>query len=186
MNGSRVAPLVFGVCLCTITVTTFQLQHGVISHLNPQVHSSSSRRDIFVNEIQKLTRDDFNFEHFHNAGSDVLQYSLASRLVCIVFFSLFFHYTKIKTRYILVSSIQNVTHLQIEHTHILNIGHRGSPYTALENTGRSFIHAAQVGADGVELDVFLLKCGTLVVFHGSGDDNNPGLLKSYCDVEGSM
>ena len=37
-----------------------------------------------------------------------------------------------------------------------------------------------MGADGIELDVFLLKCGTLVVFHGSGSDENPGLLKGYC------
>ena len=48
------------------------------------------------------------------------------------------------------------------------IGHRGSPFKYLENTSLGFINAAQVGADGVELDVFLLKCGTLVVFHGSG------------------
>lgn len=94
MNGSRVAPLVFGVCLCTITVTTFQLQHGVISHLKPQVYSSSSGRDIFVNEIPKLTRDDFNLEHFHNAGSEMLQYSLASRLVRLVLFFVFFHFIK--------------------------------------------------------------------------------------------
>lgn len=66
------------------------------------------------------------------------------------------------------------------------IGHRGSLYTALENTCRSFIHAAQAGADGIELDVFLLKCGTLVVFHGTGTDQFPGLLMSYCGIEGSI
>jgi len=66
------------------------------------------------------------------------------------------------------------------------IGHRGSLYTALENTSRSFIHAAQAGADGIELDVFLLKCGTLVVFHGTGSDQSPGLLKSYCGIDGSI
>lgn len=66
------------------------------------------------------------------------------------------------------------------------IGHRGSLYTALENTSLSFLHAFQAGADGVELDVFLLKCGTLVVFHGSGGDEKPGLLDQYCAVEGSM
>lgn len=37
-----------------------------------------------------------------------------------------------------------------------------------------------MGADAVELDVFLLKCGTLAVFHGSGTDETPGLLKGYC------
>mmetsp|Transcript_31915 Transcript_31915/g.67646 ORF Transcript_31915/g.67646 Transcript_31915/m.67646 type:complete len:428 (-) Transcript_31915:36-1319(-) len=66
------------------------------------------------------------------------------------------------------------------------IGHRGSLYSALENTSKSFIDAAKAGADGVELDVFLLKCGTLVVFHGSGGDEEPGLLHQYCKVEGSI
>jgi len=82
---------------------------------------------------------------------------------------------------------KNVTHVQRTPKHKIEIiGHRGSPYTALENTARSFLHAAQAGADGVELDVFLLKCGTLVVFHGSGSDDTPGLLNSYCDIPGSM
>ena len=31
-------------------------------------------------------------------------------------------------------------------------------------------------------DVFLLKCGTLVVFHGDGDDKSPGWLTSYCGI----
>lgn len=75
----------------------------------------------------------------------------------------------------------------IEHTHPVEVvGHRGSVYTALENTSRSFLHAAEAGADSVELDVFLLKCGTLVVFHGTGSDEKPGLLDMYCGVEGSI
>jgi hypothetical protein len=74
-----------------------------------------------------------------------------------------------------------------EHTHPIEVvGHRGSLYTALENTSRSFLHAAELGADTVELDVFLLKCGTLVVFHGTGSDQSPGLLDKYCGMEGSM
>lgn len=81
---------------------------------------------------------------------------------------------------------KNVTRVQWKPRPIEIIGHRGSPYTALENTARSFVHAALAGAHGVELDVFLLKCGTLVVFHGTGTDENPGLLKSYCGVPGSM
>ncbi len=81
---------------------------------------------------------------------------------------------------------QNVTDVESNHRDIKVIGHRGSPYTALENTLRGFVHAAQAGAHGVELDVFLLRCGTLVVFHGSGGDEEPGLLHSYCGVEGSM
>jgi hypothetical protein len=48
------------------------------------------------------------------------------------------------------------------------------------------VRAAQAGANGVELDVFLLRCGTLVVFHGTGGDENPGSLASYCGIEGSM
>jgi glycerophosphoryl diester phosphodiesterase len=44
-----------------------------------------------------------------------------------------------------------------------------------------------MGADAVELDVFVLKCGTIVVFHGSGSDANPGLLEGYCiNLEGSI
>jgi glycerophosphoryl diester phosphodiesterase len=74
-----------------------------------------------------------------------------------------------------------------EHTHPIEVvGHRGSLYTALENTSRSFLDAAKAGADAVEMDVFLLKCGTLVVFHGTGSDEKPGLLDLYCGVEGSM
>mmetsp|Transcript_24382 Transcript_24382/g.34022 ORF Transcript_24382/g.34022 Transcript_24382/m.34022 type:complete len:254 (-) Transcript_24382:2984-3745(-) len=40
-----------------------------------------------------------------------------------------------------------------------------------------------MGCDGIELDVFLLKCGTLAVFHGGGSDENPGDLTEYCLLE---
>lgn len=85
MNGSRVVPLVFGVCLCTITVTTFQLQHKINSYLKPKVHSSSSSSlpDVFVKEIPKLTRDKFDLEQLHKARPETLQYSLASTLVIL-------------------------------------------------------------------------------------------------------
>ena len=43
-----------------------------------------------------------------------------------------------------------------------------------------------MGCDGVELDVFLLKCNTLVVFHGVGSDEHPGDLWDYCGVKGSI
>jgi len=91
----------------------------------------------------------------------------------------------------LASTLNVAQHTPLQHSGLKLkqpqiIGHRGSPYKALENTSRSFLHAAQAGADGVELDVFLLKCGTLVVFHGSGGDENPGLLHHYCGVEGSI
>ena len=47
--------------------------------------------------------------------------------------------------------------------------------------------AHHLGCTEVEIDVFLLKCGTLCVFHGSGTDENPGLFEHYCDnMEGSI
>ena len=66
------------------------------------------------------------------------------------------------------------------------VGHRGALYQKLENTRASFNTAAKIGCDYVELDVFLLKCNTLVVFHGGGTDANPGLLDDYCGVSGSI
>eukprot|EP00956_Cyclotella_meneghiniana_P042137 scaffold248377_cov74-Cyclotella_meneghiniana.AAC.2 len=86
-----------------------------------------------------------------------------------------------------LASKLNVSKSRTDFTHPIEVvGHRGSLYTALENTSRSFIHAAEAGADAVELDVFLLKCGKLVVFHGTGTDEKPGLLDLYCGVEGSI
>lgn len=60
------------------------------------------------------------------------------------------------------------------------VGHRGSLYQELENTRPAFMACAGI-CDAVELDVFILpRDGTLVVFHGSGTDQNPGLLEDYC------
>jgi len=71
--------------------------------------------------------------------------------------------------------------------HDLNVcGHRGSLYNEPENTVQGFRHAANLGCDSVELDVFLLKDDKLVVFHGGGDDKNPGQTNSYFGVEGSI
>jgi len=56
-------------------------------------------------------------------------------------------------------------------------GHRGNVFSSLENTRASFLECVSMGCDSVELDVFLLKCGSLIVFHGGGDDANPGCLK---------
>jgi glycerophosphoryl diester phosphodiesterase len=44
-------------------------------------------------------------------------------------------------------------------------GHRGASARAPENTMRSFAMALDEGADGVELDVRLAGCGTVVVAH---------------------
>jgi len=66
-------------------------------------------------------------------------------------------------------------------------GHRGALYSSLENTRHAFRTASQIGCDEVELDVFLLKCGTLCVFHGDGTDQNPGLLDDYStNMKGSI
>ena len=43
--------------------------------------------------------------------------------------------------------------------------HRGASGYAPENTLRAFALAADMGADGVELDVQISKDGRLVVFH---------------------
>lgn len=65
------------------------------------------------------------------------------------------------------------------------VGHRGSLYRALENTRHS-IRLASEHCHEVEIDVFLLKCGTLIVFHGGGTDQNPGCLKEYCNMDASI
>lgn len=64
-------------------------------------------------------------------------------------------------------------------------GHRGSLYEEPENTLPSFRRALEAGAN-LELDVFLLKDGSLVVFHGGGGDVRPGRLKGYFGVPGSI
>ena len=62
----------------------------------------------------------------------------------------------------------------------LIVGHRGSLYEELENTRPSFLACAGI-CNAIELDVFELpKDKTLVVFHGSGNDQNPGGLRDYC------
>ena len=59
------------------------------------------------------------------------------------------------------------------------IGHRGALYDELENTLEGFQRCSDLGCDAVELDVFLLKDGSLVVFHGGGSDQFPGDLSEY-------
>lgn len=61
------------------------------------------------------------------------------------------------------------------------IGHRGCLHEEVENTLEGFERCIAMGCDAVELDVFLLKDGTLVVFHGGGKhDDDPGDLSDYC------
>ena len=66
------------------------------------------------------------------------------------------------------------------------MGHRGAVYQELENTREGFRKCADLGCDAVELDVFLLKCGTLIVFHGGGTDEDPGDLWDYCGRKGNI
>ncbi|KAL3907426.1 MAG: hypothetical protein SGARI_003544, partial [Bacillariaceae sp.] len=63
------------------------------------------------------------------------------------------------------------------------LGHRGAIYKAVENTLEAFQACLELDrCHGVELDVFLLKDGSLVVFHGTGGDVTPGLLDQYCET----
>jgi len=47
----------------------------------------------------------------------------------------------------------------------LNFAHRGASHEAPQNTLAAFLLAAELGADGIELDVQLTKDGALVVIH---------------------
>jgi glycerophosphoryl diester phosphodiesterase len=69
---------------------------------------------------------------------------------------------------------------------IVVVGHRGALYQELENTREGFNKSAEMGCHAVELDVFVLKCGSLIVFHGGGTDENPGDLIDYCNTVGSI
>ena len=60
------------------------------------------------------------------------------------------------------------------------VGHRGALYAQLENTRESFRQCASWGCEAVELDVFVLQDGNVIVFHGGGTDENPGDLTEYC------
>jgi len=68
----------------------------------------------------------------------------------------------------------------------LNVAHRGASSLAPENTLAAFIKAADLGADGLELDVQLSKDGKLVVIHDEQLDrttNGKGLVKDYTLAE---
>ena len=58
------------------------------------------------------------------------------------------------------------------------VGHRGAIYEELENTLAGFQYCLDIGVDAVELDVFRLQDGELVVFHGG--EAIPGDLTDYC------
>jgi len=48
---------------------------------------------------------------------------------------------------------------------ILNIGHRGAKGHVAENTIASIKKAIELGADGIEIDVFRCLTGEIVLFH---------------------
>lgn len=52
----------------------------------------------------------------------------------------------------------------------LNIAHRGGALEAPENTLHAFEHAVQVGADALEMDVWITSDGQLVVIHDATVD----------------
>jgi glycerophosphoryl diester phosphodiesterase len=61
----------------------------------------------------------------------------------------------------------------------LNFAHKGASHEAPENTLAAFLLAAELGADGIELDVQLSKDGELVVIHNF-------TLESTTDGQGSV
>ena len=73
-------------------------------------------------------------------------------------------------------------HKNRNNTDVQVVGHRGAIYRHLENTMESFIYCAKTcQCNAVELDVFVIKCGTIVVFHGCDSNPNiPGSLQGYC------
>ena len=68
----------------------------------------------------------------------------------------------------------------------LNFGHRGASREAPANTLAAFVRAADLGADGVELDVHLSRDGHVVVIHDFALDSTTdghGLVKDLTLVE---
>ena len=63
---------------------------------------------------------------------------------------------------------------------VKNIGHRGAKGHIAENTLASIKKAIDLGADGVEIDVFKCLTGEIVVFHDKSLDkltNGIGLIE---------
>lgn len=62
----------------------------------------------------------------------------------------------------------------------LNIGHRGAMGHETENTIASVKKALEIGVDVIEVDVFVIKSGELVVFH---DETLDGLTNTSGNIE---
>lgn len=70
----------------------------------------------------------------------------------------------------------------------LNFAHRGASHEAPENTLAAFLLAAELGADGIELDVQPSRDGEVVVIHdftleGSTDGNGPVRERSLDELK---
>jgi len=64
----------------------------------------------------------------------------------------------------------------------INIGHRGAMGHETENTSASIKKALELGADRIEIDVFVIKTGEVVVFHDEILDsltNSSGKIEEY-------
>jgi glycerophosphoryl diester phosphodiesterase len=72
--------------------------------------------------------------------------------------------------------------------HPLNFAHRGASYEAPENTIAAFLLAAELGADGIELDVQLSKDGEVIVIHDlsletTTDGQGPVRAKTMAELQ---
>jgi len=63
---------------------------------------------------------------------------------------------------------------------MLNIGHRGAMGHVTENTLASIQKALDLKVDAIEIDVYVIKCGEVVVFH---DDTLERLSNSNLNIE---
>jgi len=70
--------------------------------------------------------------------------------------------------------IVSIASISMPLSSVRNIGHRGCVYEEPENTLPGFSYCSEVGADAVEFDVFELKSGEVVCYHGGGTDEIPG------------
>jgi glycerophosphoryl diester phosphodiesterase len=64
----------------------------------------------------------------------------------------------------------------------INIGHRGAMGHETENTKASVKKALELGVDRIEIDVFIIKTGEVVVFHDEILDsltNSTGKIEDY-------
>ena len=77
-----------------------------------------------------------------------------------------FRYFILKVSILLVIVILNINfNTYADEKNVKIIGHRGASALEPENTIPSFNRAVNVGAWGVEADIYVLKDGNIVVFH---------------------